>query len=271
VELTITCTGEDKTVGVSRFNSYVERLIKIPEGIDPAKITTGIVLNADGTFSHVPTVVTVVNGKYYARISSLTNSIYTIIWNSATFKDTDTHWAKGDIDDMGSRLIISGVGEGDFKPDRAITRAEFAAMVMRALGLMRSGAGKDVFRDVKKGDWYYDAISLAFKNGIISGDGNGMYWPNDKITREQAFAMIARAMKLTGLKPEFAEGEAQKLLAQFEDDGQAADWSKDAIASCIQAGVLTGRDGKLIAPTDNITRAETASIIRRLLMKSKLI
>ncbi len=73
VEFEITCTSGDQTVEVSRFNGYVERTIAIPDGVDPSKITTGIVLNADGTFSHVPTQIVVIDGKYYAKINSLTN------------------------------------------------------------------------------------------------------------------------------------------------------------------------------------------------------
>jgi hypothetical protein len=94
IEFEITCSRGDKTVEVSKFNAYVERLIEIPEGIDPSKITTGIILNADGTFSHVPTAITIIDGKYYAKINSLTNSTYSVIWSPKTFKDVEKHWAK---------------------------------------------------------------------------------------------------------------------------------------------------------------------------------
>lgn len=86
IEFEITCTSADKVVNVSKFNGYVERTIAIPDGIDPAKITTGIVLNSDGTFSHVPTQIVVINGKYYAKINSLTNSTYSVIWNQKMMK-----------------------------------------------------------------------------------------------------------------------------------------------------------------------------------------
>ena len=100
VEFTITCTSGNKTVDVSRFNGYVERTVAIPDGIDPSKITTGIVLNSDGTFSHVPTSIVVINGKYYAKINSLTNSTYSVIYNPVEFADVANHWAKTAINDM---------------------------------------------------------------------------------------------------------------------------------------------------------------------------
>jgi len=271
VEFDITCTSGSKTVDVSKFNSYVERTIAIPDGIDPSKITTGIVLNADGTFSHVPTTITKNDGKYYAKIKSLTNSTYSVIYSQKTFADVNTHWAKDAVNDMGSRLIIAGSGDGRFEPDRDITRAEFAAIIVKGLGLMHPGTGKDIFGDVTKDSWYYDAVAIAYEYGIIDGYGNGSFGPEDKITREQAMTMTARAMKLTGLKVEFKENEAEKLLSGFEDASNSSDYAKNSIASCIKTGIITGRDGNLVAPESNITRAEVAVIVRRLLIKSGLI
>jgi len=91
VEFEITCSSEDKTVEVTKFSVYVERLVAIPEGIDPYKITTAVILNPDGTFSHVPTVITIIDGRYYAKINSLTNSTYLLIYSPKTFKDVKGH------------------------------------------------------------------------------------------------------------------------------------------------------------------------------------
>jgi hypothetical protein len=246
-------------------------MVAIPDGIDPSKITTGIVLNSDGTFSHVPTIITKINGKYYAKINSLTNSTYSVIWSPKTFKDVENHWAKDAVNDMASRLVISGVGNDMFAPDRDITRAEFAAIVVRALGLMHPGTGKASFSDVSKNDWYYDAVSIAYEYGIISGYGNDKFGPNDKISHEQAMAMIARAMKITKLKADFKNGEAEQLIASYGDFKKASSWAKNSIALCVKTGVVPDGSGKLVAPKDNLTRAEVAVIVQRLLQKSKLI
>jgi hypothetical protein len=238
IEFKITCTSGNKTVEVSKFSSYVERIVAIPEGVDPSKITTGIVLNNDGTFSHVPTTIIIIDGKYYAKINSLTNSIYSVIWNPRTFKDVENHWAKAAVNDMGSRLIIDSAEDGNFEPDRDSTRAEFAAVVVRALGLMRPGTGRDVFSDVVKGAWYYDAVSIAYDNGIIDGYGDGKFGPEENITREQAMTVIARAMEITGLKAEITTNEADNLLSGFKDAAASAGYAKSGIASCIKIGVL---------------------------------
>jgi hypothetical protein len=271
VEFKITASSGNKSVDVSKFNGYVERTFAIPEGTGAAGITTGIVLNADGSFSHVPTAVAVIGGKAYATINSLTNSTYAVIYSPKTFADVNTHWAKEAVNDMASRLVIEGSGEGQFEPDRDITRAEFAAIIVKGLGLMRPGTGKDVFQDVAKGSWYYDAVAIAHEYGIIDGYEDGTFGPLDQISREQAMAITARAMKLTGLKAELTENEADKLLAGFEDAGYAAGYAKLSIASCLKTGIITGRDGHTVVPKSNITRAEVAVIVKRLLQASGLI
>lgn len=271
IEFEITCSSKGKTVEVSKFSAYVERMIAIPGGVDPSKITTAVILNTDGTFSHVPTVITVIDGKYYAKINSLTNSIYSLIYNPESFEDTIGHWARETIEDMASRLVVSGVGEDKFEPDRDITRVEFASIIVRGLGLMRPGAGKDIFNDVPRNAWYYDAATIAYEYNIVAGYGNGKLGPMDKITREQAMAMTARAMKITGLDVELKDNEISEVLAGYTDLNSVADYAKASAAACVKNGIITGRSKTTLAPKDNITRAEVAAIVSRLLQKSELI
>ncbi len=271
VEFNITCTNGDKTVEVSKFNGYVERMIAIPDGIDPSKITTGVVLNEDGTFSHVPTTIIQVDGKYYAKINSLTNSTYSVIYSPKTFEDVKKHWAKEAIEDMASRLVINGIGDNKFEPDRDITRAEFAAILVKGLGLMRSDTGEDAFIDVTKDAWYYDAISIASEYGLISGYDDGTFKPTDKVTREQAMVMIARAMQITGLKGEITAKNIETLLSGFEDAQQTSIWSHESVALCIEKGIVSGKSDTKLEPKSLMTRAEVATAVRRLLQKSNMI
>lgn len=81
VAKTTSKTGKKEEITISQFNNYVERILEIPKGVDPSKITTGIVYNADGTFSHIPTEVFEKDGKYFAKLNSLTNSSNSVIWN----------------------------------------------------------------------------------------------------------------------------------------------------------------------------------------------
>lgn len=270
MEFNIRCSYNGKTIEVNKFNAYVERTIAIPEGVDKTKITTGVIIDSDGTVRHVPTQVIIIDGKYYAKINSLTNSTYSVISNPVTFTDAENHWAKKAISDMGSKMVISGVGNHMFEPDRDITRAEFAAIVIRALGL-KPGMGSNPFDDVKTSDWYSNYIKTAVEYKIISGYDSGKFGPNDKIDREQAMAMIARAMKITGMKAELKDSDVSSLLANYTDGAVSSDYAKTSIAACLKTGIITGRSNNTIEPKNYITRAEVAQILHRLLQKSNLI
>ncbi len=270
VEFTITCTSGNKTVDVSKFNGYVERTVAIPDGIDPSKITTGIVLNSDGTFSHVPTQIVTIGGKYYAKINSLTNSTYSVIYNPITFADVANHWAKAAINDMGSRMVVTGVGSSTYEPDRSITRAEFAAVVVRALGLQK-GTTESAFGDVTLTDWFNGYVDTATAYSLIKGYDSTSYGPNDTITREQAMAIIARAMKLTDLSVSLTDSEVSTLLAKYTDGAAVSDYAKTSAAICLKSGVVTGSSATTLSPKAYVTRAEVAVMVQRLLQKSGLI
>ncbi|MEA4893237.1 MAG: Ig-like domain-containing protein [Peptococcaceae bacterium] len=270
VDFTISCSYNGTTVDVSNFNSYVERTIAIPEGVDPSKITTGVVVKPDGTTHHVPTRVTVIDGKYYAVINSLTNSTYAVVWHPVEFVDVTNHWAKDAINDMGSRMVVNGVDEKNYASDRNITRAEFAAIIVRALGL-ESGMGENPFGDVKSSDWYCGYIETASVYEIINGYNNGNFGPNDTITRQQAMVMIARAMKITGLTISLTGNDISALLGAYTDGAFVSDYAKDCIAACLKTGITSGTGNAMISPKDYITRAEVAVMVQRLLQKSGLI
>ncbi|WP_167336680.1 S-layer homology domain-containing protein [Paenibacillus camerounensis] len=265
----VTGTYGSTTVEISRFNAYVKRTVAIPDGIDPSRITTGIVVDPDGTVRHVPTRIILKDGQYYAEISSLTNSSYSVVWHPLTFADVANHWAKDAVNDMGSRMVINGVNETTFNPNADITRAEFAAIIVRGLGL-KLGKGNTAFGDVSPDAWYAGAVEAASEYGLITGFEDGSFRPNDPITREQAMVMIAKAMKLTGLAERTGAADAADLLAGFQDAGSVGSWAKDGLALAFRAGLITGRSGNKLDAKSNVTRAEVAVLIQRLLQHSIL-
>lgn len=255
------------TEEVTRFGAYVTRMIAIPEGIDPGRITTGAVVEPDGAVRHVPTKIIEVDGKFYAQISGLTNSTYAVIANAVEFKDLASHWARNVLNGMGSRMIVSGTGGDTFSPDREVTRAEFAAMLVRGLGL-RPESGEGVFADVAASAGYGPAIGTAHAYRLIDGFGDGAFRPNDSITREQAMQIVAKAMKITGLSERLGGLAADEALRPYRDADNISSWATTGIALCVEAGIVTGRDGAGLAPKASLTRAEAAVLIARLLEKS---
>lgn len=270
VAFEITCTSGEQTISVTSFNGYVERTVAIPDGIDPGKITTGIVLNPDGTFRHVPTQIVVINGKYFAKINSLTNSTYSVIYSPVAFADVASHWAKDAVNDMGSRMVVTGRGNGVYAPDTSITRAEFAAIVVRALGLAQA-TGESGFGDVSGSDWFNGYVGTATAYGLITGYDSASYRPNETITREQAMAILERAMKKTGLGVTLTDSEIATLLAAYTDGSAVSGYAKTSVAACIKTGVVNGSSETTLSPKGYVTRAEVAVMVRRLLQKSGLI
>ncbi|WP_168118779.1 S-layer homology domain-containing protein [Paenibacillus sp. HB172176] len=260
----------DRTEEVTEFNAYVERTIALPDDVDPTRITTGVVVDPDGTVRHVPTKVIAIDGKYYVKVNSLTNSTYSVVWHPLEFMDVASHWAKDAVNDMGSRMVISGVDNGRFNPDQAITRAEFAAIIVRGLGLKPEN-GTSVFTDVKETDWYNGAINTAYAYHLINGLEDGTFRPNDKITREQAMVIINKAMAITNLKAALPVQPVDVTLRPYIDTAEASSWALDGIADCVQSGIVSGRSGMQLAPKEHLTRAEVAVIVQRLLQKSELI
>lgn len=270
VEFTVRCSVGDETVEVENFTAYVERRIAIPDGVDPNRITTGVIVDPDGVTSrHVPTKVVIENGRYFAVINSLTNSIYSVVWHPLEFEDAANHWAKEAINDMGSRMVMSGV-DGQSQPDRNITRAEFAVIMVKALGL-KPGTGSNPYQDVKIGDWYLPYIETAHAYGIISGYGNNTFGPNDTITREQAIAIIARAMSITGLDAGLTPENAKTLLSAYTDSIDSSTWARESLAACLKTGIVSGTAADKLSPGNAVTRGEVAVMVRLLLMKSDLI
>lgn len=259
VEFTVTATYGGKTVEVELFSRYVQRVIELPVGYDASKITTAIRTD-DG--EHVPTQVYQKDGKYYVKINSLTNSTYALIYNQQNFADASGKWYEAAADEMASRCVIFGRTDGSFDGEANVTRAEFAAIIVRALGLPSDGT--ENFTDVADTAWCAGAIGAAYEYGIVNGRTSTIFDPNACITRQEAMAMIQRAAEVA----EFTGTTGS--LAAFSDADSVGAWAKDAVAFNVGSGLIVGADGKLNVNAP-ITRAQTAVIVLRLLQKAELV
>ena len=192
-----------------------------------------------------------------------------MIWNSKEFPDVANHWSKEETNDMGSRMVVSGVDTGAYEPDRVITRAEFASILAKGLGL-RSVSTSGPFTDVKPDAWYNEVIKIAAAFKLIEGYGDGTFGPDRAISREEAMAMTARAKNLVELDTNVEKAEANEQLKKFTDGGSVAEWASQYAAACIRSGIIEGFNGT-VRPKDSITRAEAAAVIRKVLKKADMI
>ncbi|MBQ7086823.1 MAG: S-layer homology domain-containing protein [Clostridia bacterium] len=181
-----------------------------------------------------------------------------------TFTDIGNHKNKDAIEKLASYGIITGRGDGTFDPDATMSRSEFAAIVVRALGLTPKYS--NVFTDVEDGKWYSGYIGTAYNYGIVNGKGEGKFDPFGTITRQEAAAMVARAAVLCGMDTT----ADVNILAQFGDYVFIHDWAKNSMAFCYEENILDQSDMNT-EPTRNILRCEIAQMLWNMLSKVDLI
>lgn len=185
-----------------------------------------------------------------------------------TFSDVSGHANQTAIEDLASRGIINGIGEDVFAPDDNMTRAQFAAIVVRGLGLPEKVG--EHFADVPGDKWYAKVIGTANVYGIISGRGDGLFDPEGLITRQEAAAMVTRAAKLCGMDTEMNAMGIRDTLAAFGDYVKTAEWSRPYLAFCFQEKLLDGDSMMEINATQIIHRCEIAQMLYNMLGAANL-
>ena len=173
---------------------------------------------------------------------------------SASASDIEGHWANKEISAWIEGGLISGYADGTFKPNNAITRAEFAALVNRSFKLVEKAAIS--FTDVNEGAWYYPEIEKAKKAGYMNGYSDGTVKPNANITREEVASIVAR---LTALE-EDASG-----ASDFTDSAAISQWSIGYIGAAVKAGFMKGYPDGSFKPQNTITRAESVVVLNNAL------
>lgn len=163
-----------------------------------------------------------------------------------TYNDIQNHWAKDVIENWSSYEIINGY-EGNFLPDKSITRGEFATIINRIFNF--DEPSQNTFDDLDE-NYYTNHILCLNNQGIMTGFENNIR-PNDYITREEAGAILYKALKLK---------EYEALPESFHDENEISDWAKPYMLSLVNEGYFNGYNGYL-RPKDNITRAEAITLL----------
>lgn len=184
------------------------------------------------------------------------------IVSNKTFNDVKEHKSKVAIEALAKRNIISGRANNAFEPDQTMTRAEFATIIVKGLGLPLNG--KSVFVDVTKNDWFFEYVNTAYKYEIVSGVSDTSFNPNGVITREEAATMITKASKLCGANIDMEKYEVRDILSGFLDYIKASNWAMSSLAFCYDSKILSD-DVMMIKPKEYVTRAEIAQMLYNML------
>lgn len=198
------------------------------------------------------------NGYLSAAVSHF--SKYVVLEYDKTFNDLKPdHWAYLAVKQLAAKQLVQGVAVDRFDPNRAVTRAEFTAMLVRALGL--KGQAVAGFTDVPADKWYAEAVGLAKQAGIVNGQTALLFEPDAKISRQEMAAMLARAYAYANN----SVSVASLNVSAFNDIGTAPQWAQEAISEVYRLGLMQGRAVAQFAPKQNGTRAESAQMILNLL------
>ncbi len=185
--------------------------------------------------------------------ASKTNSYVVTATVAEQFSDvTSDKWYYNYVMTAASEGIVAGYGDGTFRPNANVTRAEFAIMLVGMLQADTSAytdiaAFPDtttIYASAKK------AIAYCADKGYISGFEDGNFRPNENITRQQAASILKRALGLDGTP-----------ATLFNDDAKIAGWAKTAVNACKAAGIFVGDENGNFNPTSNLTRAEAAKVM----------
>ncbi|MBU5670701.1 S-layer homology domain-containing protein [Paenibacillus brevis] len=188
---------------------------------------------------------------------------YAVLAYARSFEDvSDNHWAKAVIARMAAKHVINGIDDTRFEPQRALTRGEFAAMLVRSLGMTPASGGNAATRfvDVPQEAWYAAAVEAAAQAGLITGRSGNEYAPESTLTRQEMAIMLVRAYEMKAGRQLLVPTESE-----FDDADQIDAWAKDAVAAASAAGLLHGRGGGQFAAQERLTRAESVQVLYNLL------
>ncbi|MFP4299635.1 MAG: glycoside hydrolase family 10 protein [Spirulinaceae cyanobacterium] len=150
----------------------------------------------------------------------------------AQLRDIDNHWARSCITQLRDRDIIQGYPDGTFRPNRTVTRAEFAAMVNQAFRDRPVTRDAITFRDVPSNFWGRDAIAQAYRTNFLTGYPNRIFNPDRAIPRVQVLIALAAGLDYTPTQP------LENTLANFNDRADIPDYARNNLAAATEKGLV---------------------------------
>ncbi|WP_139995185.1 S-layer homology domain-containing protein [Paenibacillus paridis] len=246
--------ADGKEVSAQAFSEPVTMSFKVDPAADPDVL--GVYrIEADGTIHYVGG--TFKDGTLTATVKEAGQ--YGVLAFHKVFSDVSSNlWASDVIKKMAAKHIIAGVSDTAFNPQGKVTRAEFAAMIARALQLESVNAS--AFQDVDPEDWYAGVVSAVSEAGIVLGRNEDTFAPNASISREEMAVMVVRAAAyLNGNQASIGNTD------KFKDAQQISGWAQEAASIAQEAGLIQGRGNNYFAPQASMTRAEAAQVIANLI------
>ncbi|MFD1887806.1 S-layer homology domain-containing protein [Paenibacillus wenxiniae] len=256
----------DKTA-VRELGQYVKRTIASSD-IQPGQRLTVVRAeeNGSGAAQYVPVPFSIQAGQ--VTLLSNTNSSYIVLRaTEPSFPDMQGHWAQSIVQKLRDQGIIQGQSDTQFAPATGVTRAEFAAMLTRALGVSGQTyrTSNRSFSDVPASAWYATAVQTATDAGWIKGDERGHFRPDAQITRQEMAVMLQRAWNEVMANHDASATANRTSTQRLTDTSSIANWAQPAVNQLYTAGLIEGNAKGRFEPARSLNRAESAAIISRLI------
>lgn len=213
-----------------------------------------------------------VGGKYNpitdelsAKISE--SGIYSVANNEREFADIKDKSAEmqNAIKLLAAKGIISGTSEQEFSPDKSISRAEVAAIILRTISKLDPNADGG-FGDVFKDDWFYGVAGSSKNAGIITGYEDNTFRGRVVIPKTQIIAVAARVLKEEMNYNNVTNAE-EILSDNYMDSADIVQWARSDVALATDANMVIMRNDYKFAGNDEMTRGDAAIILKRLFDK----
>ncbi len=205
-----------------------------------------------------------VTGEITAKIDA--SGVYSVVNNEKNFSDIKNKAAEMQeaIKFLASKGIISGTSETEFSPDKSISRAEVAAIILRTLSKLDENADGG-FSDVVKSNWFYGTAGSAKKAGIINGYEDNTFRGNVVIPKVQIVSVSARVLK--NEMGYYDVSDIEKALGGYGDRSTIAKWAESDVALATDANMVIKRTDGLFGGTAEMARGHAAIILKRLFDK----
>ncbi len=197
--------------------------------------------------------------KDYPQNYSITGAAAGMTGGGCSFPDVPNgYWAACDIDKLAINDVVVGYPDGYFKPNRDISRAEFATMLVKGFNLNCDMPRANLFKDVPMNNWANAAIAKAVDEDLLKGYPNNTFKPNNSVSRVEALTSISK-----GMTCDMDKDKANQILGRYADGHTVPEWAKIPVAKSLQNGALTdSQNPNMIMPHKDATRAEVASMLQ---------
>ncbi|REK71243.1 glycosyl hydrolase family 18 protein [Paenibacillus paeoniae] len=256
-------TTDGKLEEITNFGKHsLSRIFTLDAADVNTARATGVIYDpTTNTFRPVPTLFTKPStDKVRAELKRSGNSIYTIVQSNITYKDATAAWAKDSVARAAAKLLLDGKTTDTFGVSNSITRAEFISVIIKGLGILPEN-GTAPFQDVAANSKYAGDIAAAKKLGLIQGKSETTFDPDSSISRQDITVILSNVLSHLGVT---RTGDIAKLNA-FADAKDIAAYAKSAVALAVQEGIMIGKSSTTFDPKADLTRAQAAVIVIRIL------